>query len=236
MSFRAKASAVAFTAAICTLLAPAAMAAPGPSHAPAQVTGKQLKNGLLPPSHFLPGYVGISSFNSGGALERGTAFHIPSMGCVKFWSFIGTVAGFGENAFAEQTIDAKSVTAPVQENFQQTVYQAASNKAAATLFGQISARYKSCKSVSYSDDNGGRLKRTVRARTTERVGGHQSLLLTETLSDSRIGGPAVLADALWTLDGTDVYLLSSQLLNVTSPKPALSSLMLELISRVRALK
>jgi hypothetical protein len=42
--------------------------------------------------------------------------------------------------------------------------------------------------------------------------------------------------ALWTLDSQDVYLISSQVISVSSPKPTLSSLMLKLIPRVRALK
>ncbi len=56
MSFRVKASAIAVSAAICTLLAPAAMASAGVSHAPVQVTGKKLRSGLLPPTRFQPGY------------------------------------------------------------------------------------------------------------------------------------------------------------------------------------
>ena len=47
MSLRAKVSAIVLTAAACMLLAPAAMAS---SHGPIQVTGKQLKSALLPPS------------------------------------------------------------------------------------------------------------------------------------------------------------------------------------------
>jgi hypothetical protein len=43
MSFRVKASAIAVSAAVCMLLAPAAMASAGVSHAPVQVTGKKLK-------------------------------------------------------------------------------------------------------------------------------------------------------------------------------------------------
>jgi hypothetical protein len=41
---------------------------------------------------------------------------------------------------------------------------------------------------------------------------------------------------LWTIAGPNVYMIDSTLLNVQSPKPALSSLMLKLIARVRALK
>ena len=47
---------------------------------------------------------------------------------------------------------------------------------------------------------------------------------------------ASIPRALWTVVGTDVYMFSSQLLNVRSPKPTLSSLMLKLIARVRVLR
>ena len=145
MSFRAKASTIAVTAAICTLLAPAAMASPGLSHSPVQVTGKKLKGGLLPNSSFLPGYKTLFASNSGGSLERGTTFRIPSMKCSDFWLFAGNTEGFGETAFATETAVSTSASAPVQI-FQQSAYQLASNHAAITLYGQISAKYKSCKS------------------------------------------------------------------------------------------
>jgi hypothetical protein len=233
--FRVKASAIAVSAAICTLLAPAAMASPGVSHSPVQVTGKKLKSGLLPPSHILSGYSTIFSNNSGGSLEHGTVLHIPSMKCATFWGFIGTVKGFGETAFATELAGSGGRTA-VEETFQQSVYQFASNHGAASVFGQISAKYKSCRSVGVADGHGGTLRQTVHTRKAERVGGHQSLLLTEYLTDTRIGGPPVVTVALWTVVGTDVYMFSSQLLNVRSPKPTLSSLMLKLIARVRALR
>ena len=159
MPFRAKASAIAVTAAICTLLAPAAMASPGVSHAPVQVTGKKLKSGLLPPRSFRPGYSMIFSNNSGGKLEHGTVFHIPSMKCVNFWDFIGTVKGFGETAFATELASSKSGKTPVQEIFRSPSTSSPSNHAAASLFGQISAKYKSCRSVSFSDGHGGTLRR-----------------------------------------------------------------------------
>ena len=236
MSFRIKASAIAVIAAACALLTPTAMASPGSSHSPVQVTGKQLKGALLPPSRFQPSYVTIFSANSGGRLEHGTLLHIPSLKCSDFWGFIGVGQGFGETAMATETAASKSAAAPVEEIFDQSVYQSASNHAATSLFGQISAKYKSCRSVGVSDGHGGTLKRTVHSRTVKRVGGHQSLLLTEYLTDTRIPGPRTVTDALWTLDGTDVYMVNSQLLNVNSPQPTLSSLMLKLISRVTALK
>jgi hypothetical protein len=235
MSFRTKACAVTVAAA-CALFAPAAMAAPVTAHAPAPVTGKQLKNGLLPPSHFLPGYATLFADNSGGSLEHTTVFHISSMKCFEFWTFIGGARGFGETAFAEESAAAKSPSASVQEVFHQAVYQAASTRAAATMFAKIGAKYKSCKTVSAKDGKGGTLKQTVHARVAEKVGGHQSLLLTENITDTKTPGPPLVIVALWTLDGTDVYLISSELLSVHAPKPTLTSLMLKLIPRVRALK
>ena len=236
MPFRVKAGAIAVTAAISALLAPAAMASPGVFNSPVQVTGKQLNGGLLPPSRFQPSYSTIFANNSGGRLEHGSVFHIPSMKCATFWSFIGTVKGFGETAFATESAASKSGKAPVEEIFGQSVYQSASNHAAASLNSQISAKYKSCRSVSFSDGHGGMLRETVHSRKAERVGGHQSLLLTEYLTDTKIGGPPLVTDALWTIVGTNIYMVDSQLLNVHSPKPTLSSLMLKLIARVRALR
>ena len=236
MSLRVKASAIAASAAICTLLAPAAMASAGVSHATVQVTGTKLKSALLPPTRFQPGYSTIFASNSGGKLEHGAVFHIPTMKCVNFWNFIGHVKGFGETAFATESAASKSGTAPVEEIFSQTVYQSASHHAATVLNGQISARFKSCKSVSFSDGHGGTIHETVHARLAERVGGHPSLLLTQYLTDTKIKGVRVVTKQLWTIAGTNVYMMESQLLNVPSPKPALSSLMLKLIARVRALR
>ena len=236
MSLRVKASAVAASAAICTLLAPAAMASAGVSHATVQVTGTKLKSALLPPTRFQPGYSTIFAANSGRKLEHGTVFHIPTMKCVNFWNFIGHVKGFGETAFATESAASKSGTAPVEEIFSQAVYQSASHHAATVLNGQISARFKSCKSVSFSDGNGGTIHETVHARKAERVGGHPSLLLTQYLTDTKIPGLRVVTKQLWTIAGTNVYMMESQLLNVSSPKPTLSSLMLKLIARVRALR
>ena len=234
MSFRVKACAATIAAA-CVLFTPAAMASPGISHAPVQVTGKQLKNGLLPPSHILPGYVTIFSDNSGGKLEHGGLFHIPTLKCSDFWAFLGTGDSLGETAQAETTSAAKSAAAPVHEFIDQSVYQFASTSAAATFFNQVSAKFKSCRSVSVKS-NGSTLKHQVHSRTALRVGGHQSLKLVEFFTDSKAPGPPLVTDVLLTVFGDDFYMISTDLLNVSSPKPSQSSLMLKLIPRIRALK
>ena len=79
MSFRSKVSAIAITAAACIVLAPAATASSGP----VQVTGKQLKSALLPPSDFLAGYKVANENDSGRKLEHGTLFKLPSMSAIQ---------------------------------------------------------------------------------------------------------------------------------------------------------
>jgi len=116
------------------------------------------------------------------------------------------------------------------------VYQFAGASGATTFFNQVSAKFKSCESVSEKDTNGGTLTHKVHSRSALRVGGHQSLKLVEYLTDTKIPGPPLVTDVLLTVDGPDFYLVDSQLLSVSSPKPTLSSLMLKLIPRVRALK
>ena len=234
MSLRAKASAIALTAAACMLLAPTAMAS---SHGPVQLTGKQLKSALLPPSDFLAGYAVTYSANSGGRLEHGGVFKLPSMSCRIFWLSVGVTQGFGETAFATDLVGPKSGTLPtVAELFDQTVYQFASAHTAATFLSQLNAKYRSCRSVSASDTKGGTLRWMAHSQSKPRVGGHQALQIVEYLSDSKVPGPPLVSYLLWTLNGADVYLISTQLLSVTSPQPAQSSLTLKLIARVSALR
>jgi hypothetical protein len=56
------------------------------------------------------------------------------------------------------------------------------------------------------------------------------------VSDSKIPGPPVVTYVVWTIDGTDTYMINSILLNTDSPQPTLSSLTLKLIARVSALR
>lgn len=234
MSLRAKASAVALTAAACMLLAPSAMAS---SHGPVQVTGKQLKSALLPTSDFVAGYTVVYSANSGGRLEHGSISKLPSMNCLVFLLSVGVTQGFGETAFATDLVGPKSGTlSTVAEIFEQTVYQFASAHTAATFLSQLNAKYGSCRSVSTSDTEGGTLHWTVHSRSKPRVGGHQALQVVEYLSFSKVPGPPLVSYLLWTLSGADIYLISTQLLSTTSPQPTQSSLTLKLIARVSALR
>jgi hypothetical protein len=228
MSFRARATAIAITAAACMMLAPAAMASSGP----VQVTGKQLKSALLPASDFLTGYSVGAENDSGRKLVHRTLFKVPSMSCQNFWLVIGVVGGFGDTAYASDLIDTKSTSVTVFETFSQIVLQFASTHAAASFYSQLNAKYRSCRTVTQSDGQGGSLRRTVRSQSKQRVGGHQAVQLVESVSVSKVPGPPLLTYVLWTIDGTDVYMMSTTLLNVPSPKPAQASLTLKLIARV----
>jgi hypothetical protein len=234
MTLRAKASAIALTATACLLLAPPAMAS---SHGPVQVTGKQLKSALLPPSGFLSGYSVTFAANSGGRLERGATFKLPSMSCQFFWPLAGVTQGFGETAFATDVVAPKSgASATVVEIFGQSVYQFASTHKAATFLSQLNAKYRSCRSTSASDTKGGTVRWTAHSQSKLRVGGHQALQVVEYLSDSKVPGPPLVGYLLWTVSGADIYLISTQLLSTTSPQPTQSSLTLKLIARVSALR
>lgn len=231
MSLRAKACAIA-TAAACLLLAPAAMASPGS----VQVTGKQLKSALLPASDFLPGYVTVFANNSGGTPEHGATRFVPPMDCFIFWASVGVDPGYGETAFADEMAGARPTAAINDGTFLQAVYQFTSSHAAASLYGQISAKYRSCRATRTRDVNGGTLEQAVHSRSTLRVAGHHAVLIIEYLTDSHVAGPPLALWWLWTLDGTDVYLMNSELLGVDSPQPTLPALTLELIARVSHLR
>jgi hypothetical protein len=232
VSFRSKVSAIAITAAACVVFAPAAMASSGP----VQVTGKQLKSALLPASDFLAGYSVGSEDDSGRRLEHGTSFKLTSLSCNNFWLVIGVVGGFGDTAFASDLVDTKSTSVTVFETFSQAVYQFPSTHAAASFYSQLNAKYRSCRTVTSSDGKGGSLRRTVHSQSKERVGGHQAVRLVESLSDSKVAGPALDTYVLWTIDGADVYMISTTPLSVSTPQPAQSSLTLKLVTRVSHLR
>jgi hypothetical protein len=236
MSFRVKASAIAVTAATCLLLAPTAMAS---ASGPVQVTGKQLKSALLPMSDFLASYSASGERDSGHALQHGSVYKLPSMSCHAFWLALGLAGispGFGQTAYAGDIVGGGSASVPVYQTMDQSVDQFASTHAASSFFSQMSAKYRSCPSFSEPDTKGGTLRWAVHSRSTQRVGGHQALQLAENQTDSTVSGPPLPIDVLWTISGPDIYMLSSEMINVNSPQPTLSSLTLKLIARVRALR
>jgi hypothetical protein len=215
------------------VFAPAAMASSGP----VQVTGKQLKSALLPTSDFAADYGVVYAANSGGALEHGGVFHLPSMSCRIFWTAVGVTRGFGETAFATDLVGLKAGTvSTLVEIFGQTVYQFASTHTASTFLSQLNAKYRSCRSVTASDSKGGTLRWAVHSQSKLRVGGHQALQVVEDLSDSKVPGPPSVIYLLWTVNGADIYLINTEPLSTSKPQPTQSSLTLKLIARVSHLR
>jgi hypothetical protein len=232
MSLRAKVSAIVVAAVTSMLLAPAALASSGP----VQLTGRQLKAALLPASDFVAGYTASNESDSGRHLEHLTVFSLPSMSCPDFWLFIGVADGFGETAFAGDLVQDKTGTLNPEEQFQQAVYQFSSTRAAASFFDRMKAKYHACRSVSVSVGNGQSLKRTVHSESSLRVGGHQAEQVIEYAAASGTPGPPLTIYLLETLDGSDVYWFSTTPLTPGPPQPTQSSLTLELIARVAALR
>ena len=76
----------------------------------------------------------------------------------------------------------------------------------------------------------------VHSRSALRVGGHQSLQVVEFLSDTKVPGPPLVTYGCSPSTARMSTWSTALLLNVHAPKPTLSSLMLKLIPRVRALK
>jgi hypothetical protein len=231
MSVRAKASAVALAALACLLLAPAAMASSGP----VQFTGRQLKAALLPASDFVAGYTSTDESDSGRHLEHLTVLSLKSMSCSRFWLFSGEVGGFGETAFATDLVEDKTGRLNPQETFVQSVYQFASTRAAASYFGQLMGKYRSCRSASEPGGSGKTVREALHSESTLRVGGHRASRVIEYVTASGTPGPPLVFYLLWTIDGTDVYWISTAP-DSGSPRPAQSSLTLKLIARVSALR
>ena len=117
-------------------------------------------------------------------------------------------------------IGTTSTSVTVFETFNQIVYQFASTHAATSFYSQLNAKYRSCRTVTSSDGTGGSLRRTVRSQSKQRVGGHQAVQVVEAMSDSKVPGPALVTYVLWTIDGTDIYMISTTPLSIPTPKPA----------------
>jgi hypothetical protein len=235
VSLRAKVSAIALTTAACMMLAPAALAS---THGQVQVTGKQLKSALLPASDFVAGYRVIFAANSGSNLEHSGIYSLPSMSCKSFWPVVGAAKGFGETAFATDVVTAKSGTPPVSvaAGFVQTVYQFANAHTATVFLSQLSAKYRSCPSATDSDGEGGTLHWVLHSQSKQRVGSDRALQVVLRQSDSQPADLPAVIDVLWTVNGTDIYMINRQAFIATSPRPALFSLTLKLIARVSALR
>jgi hypothetical protein len=189
-----------FVTAATLLLASAVTALPAEAASAPQFTGKQLASALLPPSYFGTGMsVAIASAaDSGSHLEHGPAkYSLAKSSCTDFYN---EAAGWGETAFALDSVEHKKETAW----YTQAVYQFSSPTAAAAFFHGTDNALHRCSTAVFSGSI------TIRIKTQSisygRVGSVPSI--TADLSAAITGrGPSALNrfHYLYVLVGSDVY-------------------------------
>ncbi len=236
MSLRAKVIASIAIATSAFLLVPAAQAA---TH-PVQVNGNKLRSALLPASTFGSGFKTGGSFSTGKSLWHLKAFnHVPTMSCANFEN--GGIALFGETAGAGS--DSENQDASADANFpnidlldEQTSYQFASAKAAATFYNQARAKYAKCTAFSEKiagDSEGGTLDTTLMTLSKTTVGKFQAFQLNQGVNFSDLPGFSLYLNTLVTVEGTDVFIIT----NFSGTNNAVSTAsMLKLVNRTMKLR
>ena len=111
----------------------------------------------------------------------------------------------------------------------------ASPRAAALFYGQLTGKYRSCRSAGEPGGSGKTIRETLHSQAALLFGGHQESQVIEYVTASRTPGPPLVFYLLWTIDGNDVHWISTNQYS-GSPRPALSLLTLKLIARVSALR
>jgi hypothetical protein len=223
MSLRAIAGAGAGLFLTGLLLGPAAQAAPA-----VQLTGAQLASALLPASSFPSGYKIVKSgtYSSGRGLEHAPAkYHLATLSCKKYIVSGLPRTGFGETATAGSTVNNQRLGA-----YQQTVFQFASSGQAGSFYRQLYAFTVRCRSVT-ATFAGGTVKLTTQSLNKTHLGRGPAFLARQTLTAT--GFPATINDTMFTVAGTDVYVIDAAGQKPPS-KPAVPAALLHLIARVQA--
>jgi hypothetical protein len=192
-----------------------------------QLTGTQLRTALLPQSSFPSGFAGSSTsvVTSGGSLTSSPArYDLATMSCASFEQRLGN-QGFGETAMASDSIVGQS------QAFDQIVYQFSSASAASGFVTEINALAGRCHSFT-ATDNGTKGTFSMRAQAAPPVGGHSSLLLSQS---GTIGGSALALDTLWSASGVDVFGAAAIGLGASAPdSPTTQAMVYALMKRQAA--
>jgi len=228
MFFRAVAGAASVTAAAlvaAVLLVPPAQAATSPG----QLTGTQLTSALLPTSYFPSGYTieKRTAYSSGRRLEHSAAkYNLATFSCKKYLLDGLPLTGLGETATAGNFINDRG------RGYQQTVWQFSSPSQAASFYQRMYAFYGRCRTVTATIGHSiGGL--TTQSLKKTRVGPYPAFKADQTATLT--GFPATMNDSLVTVAGTDVFVIDA--VGHPAPvKPALTTAILHLITRVQALR
>jgi hypothetical protein len=216
---------------------------PTPSPTQLQLTGTALKSALLPLSGFPAGYAVDTqgSSDSGSSLLSGTSSPTPTQGDCE--QLVSDTMSFPPGLTAGATQELHSTTGHSSEFHQtllvQAIFQFSTPSMAAGFIDSLRSAFARCPLVTDTADG----ITAVYRSTTEPappVAGHQALLLRHTGTVSRAlrhtdRVPAVTA-AIYTLDGTDVYLAVAGSVGVPFPaQVSLPEITTKLIARVQAL-
>jgi hypothetical protein len=238
MSLRAKVFAsIAFATSAFLLVPTAAQAA---TH-PVQVSGARLKSALLPASAFGSGFKLVVATGTGKSLLHQKAKnHVPTMSCGTFENLAFNF--YGESAAAVSISDNEGAAISVDSTnvdllYDQTAYQFPSVKAAATFYRQAHAKYAACRSFSEKTGSGGMddetLKITLKSISKIKVGKYRAFRVREGVSISSISGFPLTLNALVTVEGADVFVVTSF---SVGNHPVSAKTMLKLVDRVVKLR
>jgi hypothetical protein len=210
------------------------VANPLPSPTQLRLTGTELKTALLPLSDLPAGYAVDTqdSSDSGSSLLSGTPSPTPTPGDCRHAISAALSSPPGLTAGANQALYSTTGNASAfhQTRLSQGVYQFSSPTSAAGFLDSLKSIFARCPSVTSTASG----ITTVTNNATEPaspVAGHQALLLTQTGTLNRA---PVKGMALYTLTGTDIYLVGAGSFGVPFPaQVSLPALTVKLISRVQ---
>jgi len=210
---------------------------PKPAAAP-QVSGATLGSALLPAAAFGDGYTSLGTLTSGNRVTPATVtVHVAKLSCGYFELSYGLVrTGFGNTAGVTglfRSLGPQASPSPV--NGFQSVLQFQSTTAAASFYGQVLAKYQSCRSFTESDPGAASPPAGVSASTVAKttVGHYQAFRVSQVnAAPDPSTGQTSYNDILVAVAGTNVYQLWKTSDTNDEPSPAL---MARLISRVQKL-
>jgi hypothetical protein len=206
---------------------------------PPQVSGTRLLSGLLSPSAFGGGFTFGASLNSGGKLQSTHAQKHPSgMSCSAYESS-QWVSGFGNTAGAAEEYKNPNWSPgsfAIGYGFED-VLQFASTQTAAAYFGQVDAKYASCREFTEPNpgDNrpgGGTYQVNVLGVSRTTVRGDRGFEVTQQIAESETPGITLYINVLFVIGGANVYSLWD--VNSTNDEPSPTA-MGSLIHRIQGL-
>jgi hypothetical protein len=164
---------------------------------------------------------------AGGPGGASPKYHLATFSCQKYIINGFPPTGSGETATAQSVVNNNRLVA-----YQQTVWQLASSRQAATFYQQMYAFTARCRTVTVTTHTY-TVQLTTQSLKKTRLGGRQAFQAVQT--ETATGFAVTINDTLVTVAGTDVFLID--VLGRKPPtKPAPATTLLHLITRVQAFR